>query len=314
MAHRPPPLKTVADPNAVPVRPAATVMLIRDAQPPDGADGNTPRGAPPVPGVEVFMLRRTPNAAFAAGQYVFPGGRVDDADHAAELEPLCDGLDDATASARLQIASGGLAYWVAAIRECFEEAGVLLARSALTPASPDGSGSGARAGWASAVRDAIRFDDPVVAERFDTARHAIHAGERSLAALCRDEQLVLITDAIHYVSHWITPVGEARRFDTRFFVARAPELQEPLHDDNETVESLWVRPAVALERFAAGELAMFPPTVANLEFLSGFTTADEALEAAANVPTPPAILPRLIIDADGRVTALLLPGDAGYDD
>ena len=76
----------------------------------------------------MFVLRRTANAVFAADMYVFPGGRVDDVDHAAELEPYCDGLDDATASARLGIDNGGLAFWVAAVRECFEEAGVLLAR------------------------------------------------------------------------------------------------------------------------------------------------------------------------------------------
>jgi 8-oxo-dGTP pyrophosphatase MutT (NUDIX family) len=272
-------------------------MLIRDA-----ADG-----------LEVFMLRRNPNAVFAGGQYVFPGGRVDDADHGDELEAMCDGLDDATASAILQIERGGLAYWVAAIRECFEEAGVLLARSARLPPSPDGSGSGARSGWASGVGDAIRFDDPAVAERFESARHRVHDGQLALEQLCRDEQLMLITDAIHYVSHWITPVGEARRFDTRFFVARAPQAQEPLHDDAETVASLWVRPVDAIERFRAGELAMFPPTLSNLEFLLPFERADDALEAAAAVPPPPAILPRITLDAEGRVTGVLMPGDPGYD-
>ena len=97
-------------PATVPARPAATVLLVRDAEP---------------TGVEVFVLRRTANAVFAADMYVFPGGRVDDVDHTAELEPYCDGLDDATASARLGIDKGGLAFWVAAVRECFEEAGLL---------------------------------------------------------------------------------------------------------------------------------------------------------------------------------------------
>ena len=99
--------------TSIPVHPAATVVLVRDAVP---------------AGVEVFMLRRTASAVFAAGMYVFPGGRVDDADGSATIEPCCTGLDDAGASARLGLERGGLAYWVAAVRECFEEAGVLLAR------------------------------------------------------------------------------------------------------------------------------------------------------------------------------------------
>ena len=303
MTDRLPRLNIADDPRAVPLRPAATVMLIRDTVDADGVDD-----------VEVFMLRRNPNATFAGGQYVFPGGRVDDADGADELEAICDGLDDARASSILGVDRGGLAYWVAAIRECFEEAGVLLARLAAVERSPSGSGSGTRFGWASGLGDAIRFTDPQVVSRFDAARHLVHDGELSLAQLCADEGLVLITDAIHYVSHWITPVGEARRFDTRFFVARAPQAQEPLHDDAETVASLWIRPGEALRQCRDGELAMFPPTIANLEFLLPFNTADEALEAAASVPTPETILPRLRIDAQGRVTALLMPGDVGYDD
>ena len=131
------------DAHAVPLSPAATVMLVRD-----GAGG-----------LEVFMLRRALGASFAGGVYVFPGGRVDAADHAAELEAICDDLDDAQASAQLGVDRGGLAYWVAAIRECFEEAGVLLAR----PVDSD---------------DAIRFDDPSTEQRFDAARRAVHSGDR----------------------------------------------------------------------------------------------------------------------------------------
>lgn len=264
-------------PDTAPARPAATVMLVRD-----GADG-----------LQVFMLRRTLSATFARGMYVFPGGRVDATDRADELEAICDGLDDADASARLGLDHGGLAYWVAAIRECFEEAGVLLARGV-------------------ADREIIRFDTPVVAARFEEERRAVHAGERSLLDVCADDGLVLITDAIHYVSHWITPVGESRRFDTRFFVARAPRAQEPLHDDSETIESLWVRPAEALARHAAGELAMFPPTIKNLELLVPCATADGALAAAAEIVDPPAILPKLRLDADGSIAGIILPTDPEY--
>ena len=263
---------------SVPVRPAATVMLVRD-----GAEG-----------IEVFMLRRTLSAAFARGQYVFPGGKVDDADHGEALEPVCDGHDDASASARLGVASGGLAWLVAAIRECFEEAGVLLARHRDR-------------------EEIIAFDDMAVAERFNRARHAIHAGERSLSDLCSDEGVLLLADRMHLVDHWVTPVGERRRFDTRFFLAAAPGSQEPLHDDKETIASLWVRPADALAMWRAGDLQMFPPTVASIEFLLPHSTVDAAMAAAEAVGVPPVVLPRIVLDDAGRVVGIRRPGDPDFD-
>lgn len=267
---------------SVPLRPAATVMLVRDVEVGSG--------------VEVFMLRRTLAAAFAGGMYVFPGGKVDDADGTAEIEAIADGLDDREASATLGLPAGGLAYWTAAIRECFEEAGVLMARHA------DGDHSG----------DIVRFDDPSVVERFEHHRHAVHRGDLSIVDLCEQESLRLCAGDLRYVSHWITPVGEVRRFDTRFFVARAPQAQEPLHDDGETIESLWVPPADALDRFRRGELAMIPPTLANLQFLADHTTADAVMAAAAAVPTPTAILPKLRVNADGKVIGVVMPDDPDY--
>jgi 8-oxo-dGTP pyrophosphatase MutT (NUDIX family) len=269
------------DPHAVPVRPAATVMLVRDHD---------------ARGLEVFMLRRTASAAFAASQYVFPGGRVDDTDEAVLMEPWCDGRNDTESSAVLAIPGGGLAFWVAAIRECFEEAGVLLARHA-------SSGS------------VVSFDDPVVAARFSRYRHEVHGGTLGLGALCEREDLRLVTDAIGYVSHWITPVGSPRRFDARFFIARAPEAQEPLHDEHETVESLWVSPHEALDRYRSGTLDMFPPTVSNLAFLAEFSDADDALAAAQVVSAGPAPhrRPKVQVDGDGKVVKRLFPGDESYD-
>ena len=264
---------------SIPVRPAATVMLVRD-----GDDG-----------LEVFMLQRTHGAAFARSQYVFPGGKVDDADHGDVFEPICDGLDDGPASEQMGMERGGLAWLVAAIRECFEEAGVLLARPVDSP-------------------DVIRFDEPDVAARFNEARHQVHDGSLSLAELCERERLMLLVDRMHLVDHWITPVGERRRFDTRFFVARAPEAQEPLHDDSETIASLWVRPADALRMWEAGELQMFPPTVVSLQFLEPHWTADAAMSAAAAVGVPRPVLPKLRVDDDGKVAGILRPGDAGYDE
>lgn len=268
------------DPLKVPTRPAATVMLVRDAE---------------RAGVEVFMMRRTAAAVFAASQYVFPGGKVDDADHAASIEPWCDGRTDHSSSGVLQVPAGGLSYWVAAIRECFEEAGVLLARPAHSPG-------------------VVSFGDADVAARFSEYRNEMNAGRLDLEELCRREDLRLITDAIGYVSHWITPVGPPRRFDARFFVALAPEAQEPLHDDNETVESLWVRPSDALDRFREGSLAMFPPTAANLAFLSDHSSAGSVLASAVSHDlAPPSRLPKVKANDDGKVVRTILPTDPAYE-
>jgi 8-oxo-dGTP pyrophosphatase MutT (NUDIX family) len=244
-------------------------------------------------GIEVFMLQRTHSAAFARSQYVFPGGRVDDADHGDDFEPVCDGLDDAAASARLGLAQGGLAWYVAAIRECFEEAGVLLARRGDSDAP-------------------VGFEDPDVAERFNDARHRIHAGDGSLVELCVAEDLLLLPSRLQFVAHWLTPVGEARRFDTRFFVAEAPPSQDPLHDDAETIASTWVRPADALARREARELQMFPPTVASLRMLAEHTTVAEAMRAAASVGVPPRLEPRLIVTPEGGFAGIRLPGEEGF--
>lgn len=263
---------------SIPVRPAATVMLLRDGE----------------SGLEVFMLQRTMSAAFARGQYVFPGGKVDDADHGEAFEPICDGLDDPTASARMGMDHGGLAWLVAAIRECFEEAGVLLARRT------DSS-------------EIVRFDGDEVEARFNDARHRIHDGSLSLVDLCAAERLLLLTDRIHLVDHWVTPLGERRRFDTRFFVAMAPQAQEPLHDDGETIASLWVRPVDAIRMWRDGELQMFPPTVVSLQFLEPFASAEQALAAAAVVGVPPVVLPRVVLK-DGLIVGVLRPDEPGYDD
>jgi 8-oxo-dGTP pyrophosphatase MutT (NUDIX family) len=263
-------------PATKPLREAATVMLLRDAP----------------GGMEVFMLRRTLNASFVGGAYVFPGGAVDPADRHDDVAAHCIATTDAAASDLLGVAGGGLAYWVAALRECFEEAGVLLARTA------DGA--------------AVSFADEAVAARFNGHRHAVHDGRLRMVELCAAEGLRLATDDVRYVSHWVTPAGEPRRFDTRFFVARAPADQEPLHDDNETIDSLWVNPAVALERQRNGELFMIFPTIKNLEHLAPFATCAEVLAAADATARPPMILPRVVRRAGG--IAVLVPGDDGYDD
>lgn len=259
-------------------RDAATVMLVRD-----GDDG-----------LEVFMLRRHLDSAFVGGAYVFPGGAVDDADRHVDLEAVCVGRSDADASRMLGLdpPRGGLAFWVAGIREAFEEAGVLLAYGR------DGS--------------IIDWSDPAVAARFAEHRKAVDTGERRLVDVCAEEGLQLAVDSMHYFSHWITPVGPPRRFDTRFFVARAPEGHAYLHDERETIDNTWVRPADAVERQQKGELDIIFPTLRSLEAIGRFATTDDLLAAAVAVEQVPTMIPRVVKDGDGM--RILLPGDDGYDE
>ena len=265
--------------DGVQVRDAATVMLVRDA-----LDGT---------GMEVFMLRRNLNSDFVGGAYVFPGGAVDEADRHADLERICQGRSDAVASEQLGIESGGLAYWVAAVRECFEEAGVLLA-------VPEGTDH------------VISFAEPDIEQRFSEHRRAVDSGERRLIEICEEERLRLDVDRIHYFSHWITPEGPPRRYDTRFFVAAAPPDQVPLHDDRETIANLWVRPQDALDRHAAGELDMIFPTIRNLMAIGRFERSADLLDHARTISAVPAILPRIVRDEGGM--RILMPDDPGYDD
>jgi len=278
----------------VPLRDAATVMLVRDT--PVGERGRTGDGIDGDDSVlEVFMLRRNLQSDFVGGAYVFPGGGVDDHDRHADLEPICQGRSDAEASAQLGIDRGGLAFWVAAIRESFEEAGVLLAYP------PEGPGAGI-----------IRLDSPEVVERYAEHRRAVDTGERRLVEICADEHLTLAVDSMHYFSHWITPEGNHRRYDTRFFVGRAPEGQVPLHDDREVIANLWIRPVDALARHRAGQFEMIFPTIRTLQALERFASADDLLAAAAAIGEVPTILPRIVADQGGM--RIVLPGDPGYDD
>ncbi|HEV2368582.1 MAG TPA: hypothetical protein VGR90_01825 [Acidimicrobiales bacterium] len=267
-------------PSDVPVRDAATVMLVRDL----------PAGA--GPGIEVFMLRRNLNSVFVGGAYVFPGGAVDEADRHQNLGPYSAGRSDAEASALLGVGDGGLAFWVAAVRECFEEAGVLLAY--------DRHGQ------------VLSLADPDTEARFSGYRREIDTGARTLVDVCIAEDLNLAVDRIHYFSHWITPVGAPRRYDTRFFVTAAPEEQVPLHDNRETIAGIWIRPAEALERHRARELDLIFPTIRNLEAIGRFDRAADLLAAAVRIESVPAILPRVVDDGNG--VRIVLPGDPLYDD
>lgn len=243
------------------------------------------------PELEVFMLRRNLEAAFMGGAYVFPGGAVDPDDRAPEILARCDGRGDADASAALGLPAGGLGFWVAAVREAFEEAGVLLARSASTGLPVD-------------------LDDESRADRFERARRAVGSGDRAFLDVVRHEDVLLDVGALHLFSHWITPAASPRRYDTWFFVAAAPEGHAYLHDDGETVASVWIRPVDALDRAERGELELIFPTVRNLEQLARFRTAQDLLDAASGASADGASPARMVGDAGGR--RILLPIDPGF--
>jgi len=162
--------------------------------------------------LEVFMLRRNLQSDFVGGAYVFPGGAVDPEDRELDLEAICVGRSDADASRRLGIERDGLAFWVAAIRESFEEAGVLLA------------------------------DTAAPAERIGEARSALLRGDATLPGIAEELDLRLRTDLLVPLSRWVTPVPSPRRFDTRFFAATLPAGVEPTFEGGEVAAHAWLRP------------------------------------------------------------------------
>jgi 8-oxo-dGTP pyrophosphatase MutT (NUDIX family) len=288
-------------------RDAATIMLVRDAPAGHVPDGHEPARAEPASPepaghedgdrLEVCMLRRHLDSDFVGGAYVFPGGKVDDEDRSPAAQEVCAGRDDEQASAMLGVESGGLAFWIAALRECFEEAGVLLARFRALEL-----GSGTPSTW----------PGPQDTPTLKALRAELNAGEVGFVDACRRHGLELAVDRVHYFSHWITPEPAPKRYDTRFFVAALPPSQVPIHDDYETTDTVWVRPHDALARARAGEFDLIFPTMKNLEAISRFATSAELLAAAAAVEKVPTVLPRVV--ADQRGVRILLPGDPGYEE
>jgi 8-oxo-dGTP pyrophosphatase MutT (NUDIX family) len=244
-------------PEDVPIRDAATVVLLRD-----GPDG-----------IEAWLLTRVTQMVFAAGMTVFPGGRVDDADSSlpvtgggVDVLAARSGCDDATAHALVG----------AAVRETFEETGVLL--------TVPGADLGA-------------------------ARADVEAGRVSFGELLRDNGLAVDGDAVRPWSRWVTPVGEVRRYDTRFFVAALPDSAEARDVTNESSEASWVPVWAAVEQAQRGERKVLPPTMMTLASLLPFASVAEVLDAS-ETRSLDAVRPEIKIGEHGSVSVSLPDGTA----
>lgn len=236
-------LESAPDPPSRPVA-AATLVVLRP-----GPNGR---------GLEVLLLRRHESAAFVPGVYVFPGGVVDPDDSAGRLLARADGVTSEEAAQRLGLPDGNppaLAYYLAALRETFEETGILLGRSRqgeLASCAANDAATERRRG--ELLRRQVSFAD--VVEALD----------------CR-----LACDALAYIAHWVTPAFERRRYDTRFFAAAVPREWDASPHRLELVDAVWYAPSEALERHDSGALPMILPTVHTLEKLRPFSAPEEAL-------------------------------------
>lgn len=266
-------VKRLASGTLTPAEPrhAATVVLLRDR----------------VDGPETYLLRRTVSMAFAAGFFVFPGGSVDPRDETFEDEAWVGPRPQEWAEALTCDEPRARALVCAAVRETFEESGVLLAGSSADSVVADTSG-----------------DD------WEADRLALLDRSLSLAEMLRRRRLVLRADLLRVWSHWITPEVETKRFDTRFFVAAMPDGQRTRDVGGEADRVAWLRPTEALAAHGRGELSMLPPTLAALTDLAPWTTVAAVMAAASERDVSP-VLPKLTLDANDQIK-FLLPHDANY--
>lgn len=248
--------------------PAASILLLRDGP----------------AGLEVFMQQRHHKLRNFSGALVFPGGKLDAQDRDPRLRNYCGpaGAGDGYAGDDY-----ALALRFAAIREAFEECGVLLAR-------PRGDG-----GLVDATRVAA----------LSARRDALNAGSLTLHGLLEAEQLTLACERLVYFANWIPPAEVARRFDTHFFLARVPADQQLLHDGSESVDSVWITPAEAVAGAESGRFSIVFPTLCNLQKLALRRSVDDALSSAASRPVV-RVETRFEKRADGIYGCI--PPEAGY--
>jgi 8-oxo-dGTP pyrophosphatase MutT (NUDIX family) len=253
-------------------RDAATLILMRDT--------NRARG-----GFEILMVRRHTKSAFMPGAYVFPGGRIEDADYTREAERICHGLSFKQAQdiiAGTDPPEKALAFFVAAIRETFEEAGILLAYQG--------------------IPDFVAFNEDQKM-RFAEYRKEVRKDPFSFTKIIGREGLKLATEKLFYFAHWITPEISPIRYDARFFVAAVPAKQEALEDTFETTAHMWISPKKVLKEHKRGLPLPFA-TLSNITVLAQFSSVDEVIASTRNKEIP-TILPTLTLE-DVKKNGLML--------
>ncbi len=242
---------------------------------------------------QVFLMRRNRRQDFMGGAFVFPGGRLDEGDCDPALLHHAGGFTGADARNGLQATdlpeSTALGLYFAALRETFEESGVLLAY--------DQTGK------------TIDLADGETAGRFARYRLQLHEQSLSLRELAEREGISYALDLLTPYAHWITPEIESKRFSTRFFLARKPPEQIPFHDTIEMTHSLWLTPAAALAQQKAGRTLLMPPTLKTLEELNEYDTLDELFQSARSLRIR-TILPEPFVTEDGF--GVKLPHDPEY--
>lgn len=251
---------------------ASTVLIVRD-----GATGP-----------EIFMVRRHQESRFMANAMVFVGGRTDELDADPAFWSFESGVSVPEAAKRIGVAKFGptRSIYAAAVRETFEESGVLLARD--------------------------KHGVLVSAEGLAPLREALNTDEVSFGDLLAKRKLTAAFSELRYLAHWITPEFEPRRYDTYFFACRMPPGQQASYDERETTAGDWYRVDDVLEANKRADVLLAPPTLCVLEDLAGCKDADALLARASDTPTAPVMPRALTVNAD--VVTLLLPGDHRYDD
>jgi 8-oxo-dGTP pyrophosphatase MutT (NUDIX family) len=260
--------------ESVKIWPASTVILLREP-------------------FKVFMVQRERNQDFLAGICVFPGGKMDAEDHDEDLIEHAQGFDGSQARDLLNEPEldehTALGLFFAAIRELFEEAGILLAYKA------DGS--------------FIEFSSDSIREKFNDYRTAIHEKELSLKDLARLEKLTYAVDTLLPYSHWITPDTVRKRFDTRFFIAKLPQGQKTDYDPVELMGYEWRTPDIILEQNHSAKIKLIPPTLKTIEELSLFKSIDDVISHVRSRPIYP-ILPQ--VHSENNSIVIKLPHDPEY--
>lgn len=272
-------IKTETEGSKTGLRDAATVVLVRDSS----------KGE-----FEIYLMRRASKQAFMGGAYVFPGGVLDEEDCCPDLLQYAAGITPEKARAALQEdipADKAAGLYFCAIRETFEESGILLAYNS----------SG----------DVMNFcGDKDCERRFSEYRLDIYNKKLSLAGLAEKEGLIYALDIMIPYADWMTPEFETRRFNARFFLARVPAGQNPVHDDHEMTEAIWLSPLKALEKNETGEIKLMPPTLKTIEELSVFKSIDGLFQAAGGRKILP-VLPHAFTAGDEF--GVMLPHDPEYN-